>query len=246
MKKYKLEKIFFINESDLSGVDELVYNPVTGNPADEYDMGSDGGKKQNRITWSGHDDHLHIGTTNRNVMMQIIDKADQMGLKTTENPYAKKDPNGKVDNVHSSGSFHYKTFQGQPVVGAGVDISGDKNTVRELIRWINANYKNGYAQVDRTFDSPPNSSDNTKTTSGSTNSISGLTSGSTTPSVSSTGSKSLSFLSPVLSGLESVGKQWKSEFDKKIASMQKESVDKDKKIISEIDRIKNIMKLWNL
>lgn len=129
-------------ESDLAGISELVFNPVTNNPQDEFDKGADGGKIKDRIRWGGHDNHLHIGTTNRKVMMDLIDKADSMGLRTTENPYAKKDPNGKVDNVHSKNSFHYKTFQGTPEVGAGVDISGDKNKVREFIRWVNANYRN--------------------------------------------------------------------------------------------------------
>jgi biotin carboxyl carrier protein len=71
-----------------------------------------------------------------------------MGLRTTENPYAKRDPNGKVDNVHTSQSFHYKTFEGEPPVGAGVDISGNKDTITELIKWTIEKYTGGNYTVD--------------------------------------------------------------------------------------------------
>ena len=188
MKKTKLEDILIITESDLAGIDEMVYNPVTGNPADEYDKGADSGKIQNRITWPNHNDHLHIGTTNRDVMMKLIDKAQGMGLRSTENPYAKNDPNGKVDKGHATGSFHYKEFQGQPTVGAGVDFSGNQATLREFIRWINANYKGKQAPTDATVEAPeapkgttkPSSTSGTTTSSGSSGgSSSGETSGGT-------------------------------------------------------------------
>ena len=132
-----------IKESDIPGIDELVYNPVTGNPKGEDERGSDAGRLKSSIRWSNHDNHLHIGATNKEVMMKIIDKADTMGLYTTENPYAKKDPNKKVDRVHTSGSFHYKTFPGTPTVGMGVDISGNKEKIRELIKWIHNTFKGG-------------------------------------------------------------------------------------------------------
>lgn len=130
-----------LTESDIAGIDELVYNPVTG-PSGSIGHGYDRGKRVQGITWSNHDDHLHIGFTNRDVAMKVIDKAHEMGLKTTENPYAKRDPNGKVDRVHTKGSFHYRNFEGTPLVGMGVDISGNKNTVRDLIIWIEQNYSN--------------------------------------------------------------------------------------------------------
>lgn len=131
-----------IKESDIPGIDELVYNPVTGNPKAEDERGSDAGRLKSSIRWSNHDNHLHIGATNKEVMMKIIDKADSMGLNTTENPYAKKDPNKKVDRVHTGGSFHYKMFAGLPKVGMGVDISGNKEKIRELIKWIHSEFKN--------------------------------------------------------------------------------------------------------
>lgn len=128
-----------LNEASISGIDELVYNPAT-KAGGTIGHGYDKGQQVNGITWSGHDDHLHIGFTNRDVAMQVIDRAQNMGLKCTENPYAKGDPDGKVDPVHTKGSFHYKTFQGEPKVGAGVDISGDVNKITELIKWIESRY----------------------------------------------------------------------------------------------------------
>jgi hypothetical protein len=165
MRKTKLEDILIITESDLAGIDEMVYNPVTGNPADEFDKGSDGGKIKDRITWPKHDDHLHIGTTNRDVMMKLIEKAQEYGLSSTENPYAKNDPNGKIDQVHSKNSFHYKEFQGQPKVGAGVDFSGNQAKLREFIRWINANYKGKQISIDKAVEAPEAPKTDTKTDS---------------------------------------------------------------------------------
>lgn len=145
MKNILLEQIkrsknlMGINEADISGIDELVYNPVTGKGG-SVGYGYNDGKKVSGITWTGHDDHLHIGFTDKKVAMDVIDKADSMGLRTTENPYAKKDPNNVVDTVHTSKSLHYKNFDGEPLVGKAVDISGDKNKIAELIKWINQKY----------------------------------------------------------------------------------------------------------
>ncbi len=146
-----------ISESDIQGVDELVYNPVTGKGG-SIGYGYDNGVRKDNLEWSGHKNHLHIGFTDKKVAMSIIDKAHSMGLKTTENPYSKKDPNGKVDNVHTGGSLHYQNFPGTPLVGKAVDISGDSNKITELIKWIDQNY----AGVSSTGIS-------TKTSSSSTN-----------------------------------------------------------------------------
>ena len=140
-------KLMNINEADIEGVDELVYNPATKSGGD-IGHGYDRGTRINGITWSGHEDHLHLGFTDRDVAMKIIDKADQMGLRTTENPYAKKDSNGKVDNVHTTGSFHYKVFPGEPKVGGGVDISGDEDKIVELIKWVEDEYAHGNYKID--------------------------------------------------------------------------------------------------
>ena len=84
-------KSLVISEADIQGVDELVYNPAT-KEGGTVGYGYNDGKRQKGITWPNHDNHLHIGFTNRTTAMAIIDKADSMGLKTTENPYAKKGP----------------------------------------------------------------------------------------------------------------------------------------------------------
>ena len=147
-----------INEADISGIDELVYNPAT-KKGGSIGFGFDGGKKVDGITWGNHDNHLHIGFTNREVAMDVIDKAHQMGLTTTENPYAKKDPNKKVDNVHTNNSFHYKTFEGEPTVGAGVDISGNQDTITGFMKWVIQKYSGGNYTVDQTTDSTKSSED---------------------------------------------------------------------------------------
>jgi len=123
----------------ISGIDELVYNPAT-RTGGTIGYGYDKGRIVKGITWAGHENHLHIGFTNKDVAMKVIDKAQAMGLRCTENPYAKGDPNGKVDRVHTSNSFHYKNFEGQPLVGAGVDITGDTNKITELIKWVENTY----------------------------------------------------------------------------------------------------------
>lgn len=144
------KKIIF--EADIEGIDELVYNPAT-KEGGTIGFGYDNGERKDNITWSGHDNHLHIGFTDRDVAIKIIDKADSMGLRTTENPYAKKDPNKKVDNVHTGSSLHYKNFPGQPLVGQAVDISGDPKKITELIQWINKTYAGVSTDTEEPSDS---------------------------------------------------------------------------------------------
>ena len=150
----RIKGLMTIKESDVAGVDELVYNPVTGNPKDQSEYGSQGGK-QGPVSWAKHDDHLHVGANNKQVMMSIIDQATKMGLSSTENPYAKNDPNKKVDSVHANNSYHYRVFEGEPLVGAGVDISGDQEKLRNLVRWINNMYSNKSISVDKTTTTNP-------------------------------------------------------------------------------------------
>jgi len=255
MKKTKLEDILIITESDLAGIYEMVYNPVTGNPADEYDKGADSGKIQNRITWPNHDDHLHIGTTNRDVMMQLIDKAQGMGISSTENPYAKNDPNGKVDQVHATGSFHYKEFQGQPTVGAGVDFSGNQATLREFIRWINANYKGKQSSTDMTVEAPeaPKGTTTSGSTSGSTSS--GGSGGGSSSSSTKTSGGTFDIYGGLLNKIDGKGKDGQSIlkkagndiWDKTMGKVQKalgESTNhKSNNLNEEIKRMKKMMRL---
>lgn len=142
-----LNKSIFISEADIKGIDELVYNPAT-KEGGSIGYGYDNGQRKPGIVWDNHNNHLHIGFTERQTAIEVIDKADSMGLVTTENPYAKKDPNKKVDNVHTSGSLHYKNFPGNPVVGMAVDISGNPKKITELIQWINTNYAGEVSQSD--------------------------------------------------------------------------------------------------
>jgi len=229
MRKTKLEDILIITESDLAGIDELVYNPVTGNPADWLDKGSDGGKIKDRITWPKHDDHLHIGTTNRDVMMKLIEKAQEYGLSSTENPYAKNDPNGKIDQVHAKNSFHYKEFQGQPKVGAGVDFSGNKSTLREFIRWINYNYKGKQISIDKAVEAPEAPKTDTKTDSSVT----------TTTTISKT-----NYGSSIYGVLGLDGKSLKATGDELWNTITAESTnDKTNPLNEEIARIKKMIDL---
>jgi len=135
-----------LGEADISGIDELVYNPAT-KKGGTIGFGFDRGRKVDGITWGNHDNHLHIGFTNREVAMDVIDKAHEMGLRTTENPYAKRDPNGK------------------PPVGAGVDISGNKDTITELMKWVIQKYSGGNYTVDQTTDSGSESSSDSEDSS---------------------------------------------------------------------------------
>jgi hypothetical protein len=135
----KSKRLMKIQEADIEGVDELVYNPVTGSGG-EVGYGYDEGNKVEGLTWSGHENHLHMSFTDKEVAMKIIDKADEMGLITTENPYAKKDPNKQVDRVHKANSLHYQNFDGIPLVGKAVDIRGDKEKIVELIKWIESEF----------------------------------------------------------------------------------------------------------
>lgn len=121
--------------ADIAGIDELVYNPVTG-PNGTVGFGYDSGKKVTGISWNNHNNHLHVGFTNKEVAMNVIDKARELGLRTGENWY----PNGSVNPVHTSNSFHYRVFPGTPKVGGGVDITGDKKKIEELIIWVNKEY----------------------------------------------------------------------------------------------------------
>ena len=242
MRPSKLKKTSIILESDLDGIDEMVYNPITGNPRDEYDYGSNGGKIQTSITWAGHDDHLHIGTTNRDVMMRLIQKAQESGLSSSENPYAKNDPNGKVDAVHTKGSFHYKQFQGQPLVGAGADFTGSKEALGEFIRWINANFKGKQSPPDATTEVPIAKTE----TSTAEPSTTGTTGSSTTTTPTTTSGGKFNIYGNVLPGGDSLKKAGEEIWNKTMGKVQKamgESVNsKSNRLNEEINRIKQMMK----
>lgn len=135
-----------ILEQDIFGIDELAYNPVTktgGVLGYGYDRGY---RVKNQIWSASHDRHLHISFTDKNTAMAVLDKAKSLGLRTAENPYAMS-PSVDPD-VHARGplpgveddSFHYRSFGGSPLVGKGVDITGNHEKIVELILWIESTY----------------------------------------------------------------------------------------------------------
>lgn len=125
-------------EQDIFGIDELVYNPVTKSGG-ELGHGYDRGNRVPGIVWDGHWTHLHMGFTDKNTAMSVIYKANSLGLRTAQNPYASHPSVGK----HTKDSFHYDTFEGLPVVGKGVDITGSHDKLVELIMWIENTYAGG-------------------------------------------------------------------------------------------------------
>lgn len=146
-----------IKEADIKGIDELVYNPAT-KKGGSIGYGYDNGQRKEGITWSNHDNHLHIGFTDRNTAIKVIDKASSMGLSTTENPYSKNDPNKKIGK-HTGGSLHYKNFPGTPLVGMAVDITGNPTKITELIKWIDKTYAGQYTPTTDTTDTNTDSSE---------------------------------------------------------------------------------------
>ena len=135
----KIIKLMKLNEAATSvgGVKQLIYNPLG------YGY-TNGGKYRSGFRVSNHDNHLHIGFSNRDVAIKILEKSMSMGLRTSENPYTfgkpNGDPTGKVERVHVSNSDHYWTFNGSPTVGGAVDISGDSNKIKELVKWIETEF----------------------------------------------------------------------------------------------------------
>lgn len=115
------------------GVREAFYDPIGA-----YDEGR----------WihpiGGHSDHVHLSFDNPRVAMAAIRKAQQMGLRTTENPWA--EGSAVERGVHTPTSYHYQTFDGQygggrsPILGKGLDVSGDAGAMANYFRWVRKSY----------------------------------------------------------------------------------------------------------
>ena len=140
-----LENKKIVLEQDIFGIDELVHNPVTGFGG-ELGYGYDRGRKVPGITWPGHGGHLHVGFTDKNTAMAVMDKAKSLGLRTAENPYSmthyvnpELHTRGPKPGVEDD-SFHHQRFEGLPEVGKGVDITGSHQKLVELILWIEQTY----------------------------------------------------------------------------------------------------------
>ena len=146
---------------EISKIRELVYNPVTRKPQNPNQRGIEGGQIKNSVVWGGHEDHLHVATSDKRIMMDIINKASEMGVKSSENPFAKNDPDGKLKKgTHTANSYHYRNFEGAPLVGKGVDFNADGNEVevlRKFIEWIHSEYGNPAPQVSAKLEQKENS-----------------------------------------------------------------------------------------
>jgi peptidoglycan L-alanyl-D-glutamate endopeptidase CwlK len=80
----------------INGINEMAWNPMG-----VYNEGNYNPKGK----WKGHDGHIHFGFENPDVAIDIIKKAQSLGLVAKENPYV-----DKVDPIHTKGSFHYSNF----------------------------------------------------------------------------------------------------------------------------------------
>ena len=133
VRKYKSENNI-LSEEYIPGVDEMVWNKMP--------WGMDKGNKVDGIKWSGHDTHIHFGFTNSDTAIKVIEKALELGLKASENPYT----TGVDKGVHVNNSFHYSTFDGEfngKKLGKGLDVSGDQNKMAELFNWVSTEIGNG-------------------------------------------------------------------------------------------------------
>jgi len=133
VKKYKSENNI-LSEEYIPGIDEMVWNKMP--------WGMDGGNKVDGIKWSGHDTHIHFGFTSSDTAIKVIEKALQLGLRASENPYT----TGVDKSVHVGNSFHYNTFDGDfngKKLGKGLDVSGDSNKMEELFNWVSTELGHG-------------------------------------------------------------------------------------------------------
>lgn len=133
VRKYKSENNI-LSEEFIPGIDEMVWNKMP--------WGMNDGNKIDGIQWSGHDNHIHFGFTDADTAIKIIEKALSLGLRASENPYT----TGVDKGVHTGGSFHYKTFDGDfngKKLGKGLDVSGDSGKMTELFNWISTELGNG-------------------------------------------------------------------------------------------------------
>lgn len=100
-------------------VEELFYDPL-------------GGFKQGQPTGAigGHGGHVHVAEDDPMQMLRIIQLAQKMGLRVSENPWV--DP---VDPVHTKNSYHYRSspFRAR-MMGRAADISGDPRKMAALYR----------------------------------------------------------------------------------------------------------------
>jgi len=86
------------DKKKIKGINEMAWNPMG-----VYNEGTYNPKGK----WKGHDGHIHFGFENPDVAVDIIEKAQSLGLVAKENPYL----SGKnITEGHTKGSFHYSNF----------------------------------------------------------------------------------------------------------------------------------------
>lgn len=110
---------------------ELFYDPL--------DIAFDEGQWIPNI--GGHDKHVHVGFADPNAAIQIINYAKRLGLRVSENPYV----GDTVDPVHTSGSWHYKSFPGKyhgKTLGMAADVSGTRSAMEQFANWVKLTYTN--------------------------------------------------------------------------------------------------------
>lgn len=93
---YAQEKYGSPDKATITGINEMAWNKMG-----VYDKG----KYNPKGKWKKHDDHIHFGFENPDVAIDIINKAQSLGLRASQNPYV-----DNVDPVHTKGSFHYSVF----------------------------------------------------------------------------------------------------------------------------------------
>lgn len=86
------------DKKKIKGINEMAWNPMG-----VYNDGIYNPKGK----WKGHDGHIHFGFENPDVAVDIIKKAQALGLVAKENPYL----SGKnITKGHTDDSFHYRNF----------------------------------------------------------------------------------------------------------------------------------------
>lgn len=116
-----------LNEVAVPGVDEMAWNKMP--------FGINDGEVHQGMKWKNHDTHIHFGFTTPQMALDVIHKAQSLGLRASENPYT----TGVDKSVHVGNSFHYQTFSGLydgKQLGKGLDVSGDSAKMAELFKWV--------------------------------------------------------------------------------------------------------------
>lgn len=86
------------DKKKIKGINEMAWNPMGVYNDGVYNP---------KGNWKNHDGHIHFGFENPDVAVDIIEKAQALGLRASENPYLS---GKKITKGHTKGSFHYSNF----------------------------------------------------------------------------------------------------------------------------------------